>query len=265
MRLQYAGACRSCGMQLTAGTMAVYERITKTVRCLECSPRHTGDNRTEGAGLDVGTAGASARREFERRKAGREQRIRAAHPKVGGLILALSRDPQSTTAWAIGATGEERLGKSLDLLVSPPCQVLHDRRVPGTRVNIDHIAVVRSGIYVIDAKTYKGRPQLKVEGGFLRPRVEMLLVGGRDGTKLVDGPLRQTETVRATIGSDVPIHGVLCFVGADWPLVGGSFNVNGVEALWPKRLASKLHAEGPLDRKRIGTLHQRLAFALPPA
>jgi hypothetical protein len=69
------------------------------------------------------------------------------------LILALSRDPQSTTAWAIGATGEERLGKRLDLLVSPTCQVLHDRRVPGTHATIDHITVVRSGIYVIDAKT----------------------------------------------------------------------------------------------------------------
>jgi hypothetical protein len=54
---------------------------------------------------------------------------------------------------------------------------------------------------VIDAKTYKGRPQLKVEGGFLRPRVQMLLVGGSDCTKFVDGVLRQTETVRAMIGS----------------------------------------------------------------
>jgi hypothetical protein len=265
MMLRYAGACRSCGMQLTAGTMAVYERTTKTVRCLACSPRWAGDNGSEGAGLDAGTAGASARRELERRKARRKQRIRAAHPKVGGLILALSRDPQSTMAWAIGATGEERLGKRLDLLVSPTCQVLHDRRVPGGRANIDHIAVARSGIYVIDAKTYKGRPQLRVKGGFLRPRVEMLLVGGRDCTKLVDGVLRQTEAVRAMIGSDVPVHGVLCFVGADWPLVGGSFNVNGVEALWPRRLASKLDAKGRLDRQRIGTLHQRLAFALPPA
>lgn len=31
---------------------------------------------------------------------------------------------------------------------------LHDRRVPGTRANIDHIAVSSSGGSVIDAKKY---------------------------------------------------------------------------------------------------------------
>ena len=93
---------------------------------------------------------------------------------------------------------------------------------------------------MIDAKTYKGRPQLKVEGGFLRPRVQMLLVGGCDCTKFVDGVLRQTETVRAMIGSDVPIHGVLCSVGADWPLVGGSFNVNGAASSGGERRSPSL-------------------------
>ena len=36
-----------------------------------------------------GSAGASAQREYERRKAKREERIRTAHPKLGGLILAV--------------------------------------------------------------------------------------------------------------------------------------------------------------------------------
>ncbi|WP_344132744.1 hypothetical protein [Pedococcus bigeumensis] len=30
------------------------------------------------------------------------------------------------------------------------------------------------GVHVIDAKKYRGRPQLKIEGGILRPRVERL-------------------------------------------------------------------------------------------
>ena len=63
--------------------------------------------------VDPGTAGASARREFERRKAAREQRIRTKHPKLGGLILAVSDEPQSTTAWNTGALGEEKLGGGL--------------------------------------------------------------------------------------------------------------------------------------------------------
>lgn len=37
MRLRYAGTCRLCGVGLPARTEAVYERGTKTVRCVDCS------------------------------------------------------------------------------------------------------------------------------------------------------------------------------------------------------------------------------------
>ena len=35
--------------------------------------------------------------------------------------------------------------------------MLHDRRIPGTRANIDHIAVASSAVWVIDAKRYNGK------------------------------------------------------------------------------------------------------------
>jgi hypothetical protein len=142
---------------------------------------------------------------------------------------------------------------------------LHDRRIPGTRANIDHLAVTPTGVYVIDAKRYRGRPQLKVEGGLLRPRVEKLLVGSRDCTKVVDGVLKQVDVASAIVGDDVPLHGVLCFVEADWPLIGGSFATRGVEALWPKKLYSRLKAVGPLAPATIDDLHRRLASSLLPA
>ncbi|WP_240987096.1 nuclease-related domain-containing protein [Arthrobacter sp. Soil736] len=117
--------------------------------------------------------------------------------------------------------------------------VLHDRRIPGSKANIDHIAITPGGIWVIDAKRYKGRPELKIEGGILRPRVEKLLVGRRDCTKLVDGVLKQVDVVRDLVG-DVPVTGALCFIEADWPLIGGAFSTHGVHVLWPKRLAKVL-------------------------
>ena len=79
-------------------------------------------------------------------------------------------EQQSTKAWDIGARGEERPGRQLDQLACETLRLLHDRRIPGGRANIDHLAVTRTGIYVIDAKKYKGRPQLKIEGGFIGPR-----------------------------------------------------------------------------------------------
>ena len=215
--------------------------------------------------VETGTAGASARREFERRKAKREQRIRTQHPRIGGLLLAMSEERQSTTAWDTGAVGEERLGKGLDRRACDTIKLLHDRRIPGSKANIDHIAVTANGVHVIDAKKYRGRPHLKIEGGILRPRVERLLVGSRDCTNLVDGVLKQVDAVRAALAEDVPVRGVLCFVEADWPLIGGAFTTRDVRALWPKKLYAQLQLEGALSAEAIDDIHRRLAKALPAA
>ncbi|TQM65163.1 nuclease-related domain-containing protein [Humibacillus xanthopallidus] len=272
MRLRYAGSCRICGLHLPARAEAIYERTTKTVRCVShdaSAPIDTPSvEAVDPAVEDVvepGTPGGSARREYERREAKREERIRANHPKLGGLILALSGERQSTTAWDTGAVGEERLGKGLEGLASDTLRLLHDRRIPRTRANIDHLAVTASGVYVIDAKKYRGRPHLKVEGGLFRPRVERLLVGSRDCTRLVDGVLKQVEVVRGLLDIDVPVHGVLCFVEADWPLIGGTFTTRGVQALWPNKLYPQLQAEGPSTAATIAELHRKLASALRAA
>ena len=178
MRLRYAGHCGKCEIELPAGTTAVYHRDTKSVTCLAClaeqipsAPQTTGpvfpesfddaastllDLGPEQSEVFAGVAGASAQREYERRKNKRETRIREAHLRMGGLSLALRDDPQSTKAWATGAQGEERLGRQLDGLVGDGVHVLHDRRIPPTKANIDHIFVCASGVFVIDAKKYQG-------------------------------------------------------------------------------------------------------------
>jgi len=77
----------------------------------------------------------------------------------------MSDDPQSTRAWQTGARGEVVLGGRLDSLRERGIHVLHDRRIPGTTANIDHIVVGPRGVFVIDAKKYSGSPSLRVEGG----------------------------------------------------------------------------------------------------
>lgn len=272
MKLRYAGVCRLCSRDLPAREEAIYERSTKTVRCVECLPA-TGvveslHDQAEPRSVAVipdssGTAGSSARREYERRRAKDEERLRQKWGKLGGIAVALSDEKQSTKAWATGAVGEERLGARLDSLVSESIAVLHDRRIPGTRTNIDHIAITTAGIWAIDAKRYKGRPELKVEGGILRPRVEKLLVGRRDCTKLVDGVLEQVELVREVVG-DVDVTGALCFVEADWPLVGGAFATRGVHVVWPKRLAKILTEAVPAGLD-VAAVREGLAAHFRPA
>ncbi|WP_241984971.1 MULTISPECIES: nuclease-related domain-containing protein [unclassified Cryobacterium] len=291
MRLRYSGPCRICDVEILAGTLALYERETKTVSCLTCaqdsavatpavagpiergpidadavtSPEPAPEN------LEVfgGTAGASARREYDRRKDKRETRIRENHPHIGGLILALSDEPQSTRAWAVGAQGEVALGQRLDKLSGSGVHVLHDRRIPPTRANIDHIAVCPSGVFVIDAKKYQGRPRLQVEGGLFRPRTETLMVGSHKQDGLVAGVLKQVARVSAALadaGMDgVPVHGMLCFVAAEWPLFGGDFVIDGVHVLWPKKAVEHLQKAGPLDEPTMRQIHRALASAFPPA
>jgi hypothetical protein len=125
-----------------------------------------------------------------------------------------------------------------------PCWCFTTAASRETRTNIDHLAVTAPGIYVIDAQRYRGRrPALKVEGGFLRPLAVM----------------------HDVVGDELPVHGVLCFVDADWPLIGGPITVRGVNVLSPRKLCSVLRANGPLATEVLAATHQRVAAALPPA
>ena len=275
--------------------MAVYDRDSKTVTCTACSAGRAMDTVPTVSGaatataqsgsvtvdsepesklvpeseIFAGVAGASAKREFERRSAKREARIREAHPKLGGLMLALSEDPQSTKAWAVGAVGEEKLGRRLDGLKSDNIHVLHDRLIPGTKANIDHIVVCPSGVFVIDAKKYKGRPSLRVEGGFLRERTEKLMVGSRDCTKLAGGVHKQMARVTTALANanlvDVQVAGMLCFVEADWPILGGEFSIAGIDVLWPKRAVHLIRKPGAIDASSSQRIFRTLAEAFPAA
>jgi hypothetical protein len=194
-----------------------------------------------------------------------KQRVRERHPKLGGLILALTDDPQGTTAWRTGARGEEVLGRRLDDLSGSGVRALHDRRIPRSRANIDHIAISSAGVFVLDAKRYLGRPTLPVDGGILRPRTETLMVGGRRCNPLVDGMHKQLGLVQAVIGHDVPLTGMLVFIDADWPLIGGDFLTRHVRVLWPKKASEHILKPGPLTTDRVDELHRLLAGAFPPA
>ncbi|MDT4938758.1 MAG: hypothetical protein QOG80_2429 [Pseudonocardiales bacterium] len=263
IRLRFAGECRRCSADIWAGEWVVYFRDAKQVECVDCSAQ------TElAAEVSVGTAGASARREYERRVAKRATAVHAAHPRLGRYLLAITQEPQSTKAWAVGAKGEELLGARLDGLAKQGVRLLHDRRIPRTRANIDHLAVSSAGVFVIDAKRYQGRPRLRVQGGLLLPRTESLLVGRRDCTKLVDGARRQVDLVRQALSEahldDVPLRGMLCFLEADWPLIGGSFRTREIDVLWPEKAAELICMSGELAEERIATIHGQLAKAFAP-
>lgn len=236
--------------------------------------------------IDPGTAGASARREYVRRAererskkqavidADREWRetVTANSPVIGRVRTALRSKPemtpesQSTKAWAVGAEGEERVA---EVLARANVVALHDRKVPKSRANIDHIAIGPSGIYVIDAKKYTGLVEARDKGSWLRSDVR-LYVKGRDRTKLVEGLKWQCDVVRTVLGDDlanIPVRGVLCFIGTEWPGLFGNKHVTvaGVTCIWPTRLGKIVEAPGQLSPENVDRVASRLAEKLRPA
>ena len=212
---------------------------------------------------DVGTAGASARREHARRKDSRERRVRDKHPLLGGLLLSLTGEPQHERAWARGAAGEEQVARVLSERCDDTVVLLHDRKVPSTRANIDHVAVARSGVWVIDAKRYRGTVRVR------RPLLgkPKLTIDGRDKTTLIVGLAKQVALVRAAVNgieAGVPVHGALCFVDADLPLLG-TLSLDGFSLIYPRRLARRINADGPLQPGRIQPLAAVLAHRFPQA
>lgn len=212
--------------------------------------------------LERGQAGASAAREYERRKAHREERTRAAHPIISDALLAVRGQPQHETAFRRGAAGEAAVAESLERrLEGGPAILLHDRRMPRGRGNIDHLAIAPTGVYVVDAKDWSGK--VRVATPLLG--ASKLLIAGRDRTSLIDGLDRQVAAVDDALApADITIQGVLCFTRADLPLLGTT-RLRGHLLLYRKALAKRLNAQGALSPGAIDALARTLAVAFPPA
>ncbi len=131
---------------------------------------------------------------------------------------------------------------------------------------LDRIAIGPSRVFVIDAKKYTGKIEVRDVGSLLRADLR-LYVKGRDRTKLVDGMLRQMEVVRTALGeefADVEINGVLCFVGCEWGWIKRTKRVKGVTSLWPAALPDHVSSAGALN-ERIKHIAEHLRVSLRPA
>lgn len=298
MRLRYGGACEVCGVALPARSQAWYEPTRRRVRCPGCPA--PGEPATTTAEVEVpsplaagsvGHAGASARREYEARSARHRARtdakvaaddawrrqVKQDHPLVGRMAAVMTprpdtRVPQHVKAWQTGSDGEEKLGRRLDVWAAakPGRFVMHDRRVPGTRANIDHLVVAPSGVWVIDAKEYSGRVEEVNAGGVFRPDWR-LKVGGRNRSKLADGVHWQRQQVievldRLLNGQDrPPVIGTLCFVGAEWSLFQRPFVFAGIHVAWPAATVELLSAPGASVTKMDPSIPEELLRVFAPA
>jgi hypothetical protein len=276
IRLRYAGTCSRCTCALPPGTRGWWDAELRAATCVECHSEE-GESTVEVVPPDqvqrttltrassvTGVAGASARQMYEQKHRRREAQIEQKWGRLAGVAKFMSDDPQSTKAWAKGSEGERRLAADLTKRVGDRAVLLHDRKISGSRANIDHLAVAASGIWIIDAKNYKGKVEQRDVGGWLKTD-HRLYVNGRDHTKLVGGFARQINAVLDAIGdAEIPISAALCFVGSEWGLLAKPFQQGGVWVTWPKKLSEMIAAPGSLTPGNVAQVAERLASGLPP-
>lgn len=170
------------------------------------------------------------------------------------------------TAWRRGADGEVAAARALERrLAATGVVLLHDRRLPRSRANIDHIAVGPGGVTVVDPKAVTGQVRVEARGGLLRPRTQHLLVGGRDRTKLVEGVERQVDAVRSAVPDGVDVRGVLCWLKREELPWLATLRVRDVPIRSVRGVAALAARPGPLTREEVDALARDLARRFPPA
>ena len=244
--LRYGGTCDSCGATIEMREVGWHEATLKKARCNMCGPalEETRTNEPEIAAPQVDPVGGSA--------ALREARAR--------------RDPK----WTKGAAGEYLMDLSLHNHVNEGAVILTDRQVPGTKSNIDHIVVAPSGVWIIDAKTWRGKIEYKSTSLFGMEK--RLFVGGKDRTSAVEAVFKLVIPVAQVIGDkSIPIKPALVFIDGDWSDASAARIVSSkpyqhltVWISWPKAIWKKINEPGPLDTEAIKRIGDHLNTQLRP-
>ena len=155
---------------LRAGEVAVYERPTRSIRCVVCPPPRAVRAGPSTPASPAPPLSASTSGEGHPGAGSGE-----ASAVVGRVVLAVTDDPQSTRAWATGARAR-RSWPALEGIDG--LRVLNDRRVPGTRGNIDHIVIAPAGVFVVDAKHYEAGSRSATKAGSYARTTASMSVGG---------------------------------------------------------------------------------------
>lgn len=275
LHLDRSWPCARCAVELSSGSEVLWNPRTREVICLSHVDEDKGVNFEGGSDgtdrenvkdertFDSGEAGRSAREKYVYLTSRRRERVTSSHSKIGKFLLAITPPPQSIDAWASGAKGEIGIGKKLETLAEKyEFMVLHDRLIPGSKANIDHIAITSAGVAVIDAKNYKGIVKVKELGGIFGDNRKELWIGGRNRTKLIDGVKHQTQVVEKILASsaiEMPVIGILAFYNAQWDtyrwllgqkeIRGVLINSKGVEPI-----LSQVGPFSPKDRLQVAHL-----------
>ena len=264
IKARYPGQCSACMTPIPKGADAFYIRAAKAMVCIDCTRLEVT------LGLAMNPAGAGAARMADDAGRRHSERLLAAYPMLGDRLLENAKPPASVQAWTRGADGERIVGGLLDKLVREGrIEVLHDRVVPGTYSNFDHIVIGPRRMTVIDAKHYRGAEIRTKKVGSDR----VLFVDGQDSSYLVDAVRDQRAKLAAVLGPEFEgvVEGSLAFVGAEHGALG-TFSSRSISCMAAKEAVARASFSGWVPgnpRLKFDATHRieirdRVATAFPP-
>jgi nuclease-like protein len=182
---------------------------------------------------------------------------------LGGLAAMAAgwglrfRPSPDAVAWRCGAAGERRTARLLAQLERHGWVVLHDLAVPGSRANIDHLAIGPGGVFVIDSKQYRGRLQLDSSGRLWHGRHPLA-----PALRVVSFEADQAAQILADQG--VTVVPIVAVHGAQVPW--GKVVIDGVPVVPARRLPSMLGAlPAVLGPERVVGLADQARVRFHPA
>jgi cellobiose-specific phosphotransferase system component IIB len=154
---------------------------------------------------------------------------------VAGNSLATERMHIRKDARVKGLVGEEGVGALLEELADQfGLIVLHDLSMPDTKANIDHVLIQKKAVFVIDAKNYEGKVNIKKDS----KGVMQLYVGGTKRTLLATKLKSYSQRIEKYLreeGITVKVVPLLAFYKASfhpdsrYEIDGVMVNVSGIK------------------------------------
>ncbi|MGO9962358.1 MAG: nuclease-related domain-containing protein [Acidimicrobiales bacterium] len=137
--------------------------------------------------------------------------------------------------------------------------ILHDRRVPGSPANIDHLVIGPNGVFVVDAKNFSH--QLSLDKGTLwTGRYPVKLSSTRNQAERAE-----TALASALVGHTVEVLPFVCVVGSA-RLPRRTVDLDGVRVVsdWQMLLTEIRKRPAVLTDAEVERLSMRAEDRMPP-
>jgi hypothetical protein len=158
------------------------------------------------------------RQQLERRSEERRQKVLRKYPDTGAFLLAMSDEPNAETAFQHGAPWQRWVAELLREEFPTGVFLFNRRRGPDHAGDIDVVAVVPSGVWVIDVVRYEGA-KVDVRSGKSPERGQYLSVDGADASAALDDLDDQAAAVTGALAragwEQIATQSVLCLVDVD--------------------------------------------------